>query len=323
MKKIEDPIKNFSKLAIGIVGDLMLDRYLIGDVERTSPEAPAPVLLLREEKRILGGAANVAANVKSLGAIPILFGRVGRDHAGEHVVALLKEKKIAVSGIFRSPFPTTQKSRVLARGQQIVRIDEENTKEDPVLDTRVIPYVERCIPKLDAVIVSDYAKGFVTAQIAKHVVVSAKKAKISLIVDAKPKNAHFFMGATLFTPNKKEAEEISGISIHDIKSLERAGKKMQAALSAHILITRGSEGMSLFYDDTILHLPSVARKVYDVTGAGDTSVTAYTLACASGCSPEDSARLATLAAGIVVGKQGTAVVAPEELRGAMRESKIS
>ncbi len=324
MKEYANAIKNFSNVLVGVVGDIMLDRYLIGEVDRISPEAPAPVFLLREEKKALGGAANVAANIKNLGARVVLAGRIGKDQGGKAVLRELKRLQIGVRGVMTgNDFPTTQKSRIVANGQQIVRIDEEDVRENKQsLEKRVFAALTKMVAEGNAIIISDYAKGFVTERIAKYILSLAKKRKIPVIVDTKPQHKHFFKGATLVAPNKKEAEEISGIRISDQKSLIRAGKKLQLVFSSHILITRGFEGMSLFCGKEILHLPSVAREVYEVTGAGDTSISAFTLGIASGMSWEDSARLATIAAGIVVGKQGTATASPEELSRAVKESKL-
>ncbi|MBI2055907.1 MAG: bifunctional hydroxymethylpyrimidine kinase/phosphomethylpyrimidine kinase [Candidatus Sungbacteria bacterium] len=320
--KFSDTIKKFSELSAAVVGDIMLDRYFLGDIERVSPESPAPVVLLREEKCIPGGAANTAVNIAYLGAHALLFGRVGKDNAADIIAALLSSAAIGAKGVLASQLPTTEKNRIVAKGQQIVRLDREDVsywgdQQEQVFCRRI-----ESMGKADVIIVSDYAKGVITPRVAETILNLGHKKGIPVVVDVKPKHAELFRGAAVFAPNKKEAEEMAGILIRDEKTLEKAGKILQSKLQANILITRGAAGMTLFAGDHMRHFPSAAREVYDVTGAGDTVTAVFALALAAHCSPEDSAILATHAAGIAVGKRGTAAVSIQELSHAVDANEI-
>ncbi len=313
MNHLIEAVKKFPELSVAVVGDLMLDRYIMGDIERISPESTAPVVVFREEKVIPGGAANTAYNIALLGARVHLVGRIGRDATGDIMRDLLKHPGIKTLGLVSGAFVTTEKSRIVVKSNQIVRLDKEDisycdTKTEDTICKRL-----HTMGTCHAIVVSDYAKGTITPRIAEAILDVGRKKGIPVVVDTKPRHAELFRGATIFTPNKKEAEEMSGVAILDQKSLEKAGHLLQSKLQSHILITRGAEGMSLFTENSIKHFPSVAREVYDVTGAGDTVAALFALGLASKLSFEDAASLATVAAGIVVGKQGTATIAPEEL----------
>lgn len=311
-------IQRFSRCTIGVIGDVMLDRYLLGDADRISAEAPTPIVLLKEEKCFPGGAANTAANITSLGGVAVLLGYVGKDQTGKDFMKLLRDIKIEGRGIFiRSSVPTIEKIRIHARSQQIARIDrEEFSPLNRSEEEKVIQFLREHLKNWDAVVVSDYLKGFITMPIAETIVKLSQHYKRPLIVDTKPPHLNFFKGATIFTPNKKEAEEAFGQKIINEEHLEKAGHILQKRLRSDILITRGAEGMSIFDGKKATHLPSVAREVFDVTGAGDTVAAVMALGAASGCSLLEATILANIAAGLAVGKRGTATVSLTELRDA-------
>jgi D-beta-D-heptose 7-phosphate kinase/D-beta-D-heptose 1-phosphate adenosyltransferase len=310
-------INAFKDRHILIIGDLILDNYIFGKVNRISPEAPVPVLEVTEESSRLGGATNVAHNIVSLGAKATVAGVIGDDKEGETLLGQCKLKGIATEGVIIANRPTTVKTRIIAHHQQVVRVDKEDTQPlstDSYL--RLLDYVKRHLRDYDGVIVSDYKKGVVSAGLIKDTAEALKGRFIA--VDPKVGNFHCYKGVTIITPNLKEASEGSGIPINDEDSLIKAGHKLLKTLSLKaLLITRGEQGMSLFEKDKgeikVTHIRSVAKSVFDVTGAGDTVIAVFTLALLSGASMVDAARVANHAAGIVVGEVGTAVVSPQAL----------
>jgi D-beta-D-heptose 7-phosphate kinase/D-beta-D-heptose 1-phosphate adenosyltransferase len=312
-------LKTFRKARVLVVGDLILDRYIWGKVSRISPEAPVPVVEVADDSLKLGGAANVAHNIVALGGKATLAGVIGKDRAGEAFRELIGEKGIE-GAIFADSRHTTMKTRVIAHNQQIVRFDTEDTSRiGGTVLADVTRFLRRAIHEHDAVIVSDYQKGFVSAGLIKELVRAAKGEKKIVAVDPKVGHFHFYRGVSLITPNLLEAARGSGIEIRDEVSLIRAGKTLMKKLSCGaVLITRGEEGMSLFERDRLTHIPTVARHVYDVTGAGDTVIAAFTLAHAAGAPMPEAAAIANHAAGIVVGEVGTAVVSPEKLLESLR-----
>ncbi|MBI2139402.1 D-glycero-beta-D-manno-heptose-7-phosphate kinase [Candidatus Woesearchaeota archaeon] len=319
--KLLSIIGKFRARKILIVGDLMLDRYILGDVTRINPEAPVPIVEVREERSVLGGAANVASNVVSLGAKAVLGGVIGKDAAGEAVLKGLREKGIdAGSVIAGEKKPTTQKVRVVVQNQQLLRIDyEKNNYVQKQTEEKLIGKIKSIALDADAIIISDYAKGTVT-----HALIEALRqfsdSKI-IIVDPKPKHALWYHGFTLVTPNTKEAVEMAqndeDAHIHEI------GKSLMSQFGANILVTRGEFGMSLFEKDgKITDIPTKAKEVYDVSGAGDTVVAVLALAISSGASLEEAAIIANYAAGIKVGKKGTAPVSFEELKKVLEKESL-
>jgi len=308
-------IKEFSRKKILVIGDIILDHYILGRVNRISPEAPVPVVEVAREDFLLGGAANVANNIVSLGAEAAIIGINGRDMAGEMLRRMLEERGIDPAGLFTENRPTTVKTRVIAHNQQVVRFDREDSKYvDGKILKGILSHIYSVIDGFDAVIISDYKKGMISTELVKGIL--RKTSKKKMFVAADPKVGHFdcYKGVSLITPNLSEASLGSGINICDDKTLLRAGKTLMKKLSLEaLLITRGEHGMSLFERGNVTNIPTVARKVYDVTGAGDTVISAFTLAHASGASLEDSAVIANHAAGIVVGEVGTAVATPEQL----------
>ncbi|MCX7697901.1 MAG: D-glycero-beta-D-manno-heptose-7-phosphate kinase [Candidatus Goldbacteria bacterium] len=316
-KKIVNKFKNKKIL---VIGDLMIDEYVWGKVSRISPEAPIPVVDVEKEEFKPGGAANVILNLTSLGAKVYSAGVVGDDAGAHKLLNYLKKNKVNIASIIiDKKRPTTIKTRVIAHSQQVVRIDKE--KRIPVsteIINKVINRIEKIIKEVDAVIFSDYGKGVITEKLVDFVVQNANTKIIN--VDPKPKNIRIFKNVTLISPNKKEAQDATGIHIENEKDIDRAAEELKKITNSKvILLTRGEEGMTLFYENEKHHIPAVAREVYDVTGAGDTVISVMTLALTTGASFKDSAYLANIAAGKVVAEIGVAVLTPEELKGAVDE----
>jgi rfaE bifunctional protein kinase chain/domain len=324
-KRFHGIIDRFPSTRILVVGDIVLDHYIWGKVSRISPEAPVPVVNVTKESLLLGGATNVVQNIHALGGSVSVCGVIGADEAGRQLQRLLHSQKISTDGLIVEPIrPTTIKTRIIAHSQQVVRFDRE-TKDRIGKDTHrdVFEFVKRRIAEgLDAIVLSDYCKGVVTRELVKDIVRLAKKNRVIVSVD--PKVSHFGMysGATILTPNANEAAIGSRIEIRDDQSLLRAGTLLLKNLRcAAVLITRGEHGMSLFEQGgKVTHIPTVAREVYDVTGAGDTVISTLTLAMAAGASMLDAAKISNYAAGIVVGIVGTATVTPEELKESIAHS---
>lgn len=307
-----------STAVIAVIGDVMLDHFVVGRVDRISPEAPVPVVRFQRDDYRLGGAANVAANVRSLGALARLVGIVGIDDAAAVFRHLLRERDLADS--FLVPVdgrPTTRKVRVVTtRNQQVARIDYEDESPLPAdIAGHVSTQVAHACAGAHAVVLSDYRKGLLTPDILAATRAAAGRAPI--IVDPKVPDARHYAGATVLTPNHHEAELMTGTRISTPADAKAAARALHAATNANILITWGEHGMWLFDasgPSTIdLHIPAAAREVADVTGAGDTVVATLALALAEGSSLSDAARLANQAAGIVVGRFGAATVTRDEL----------
>jgi D-beta-D-heptose 7-phosphate kinase/D-beta-D-heptose 1-phosphate adenosyltransferase len=316
-------IKKFSGVRILVVGDIMLDRFIWGDVSRISPEAPVPVVVVDKETFLLGGAANVVNNIYSLGGKASLCGVIGDDEMGQKVIQRLSEMGIERSGISIEPGrQTTVKTRIIAHHQQLVRIDRETTQHPKVSTLRSLSeYLKRNIKSFDGVILSDYGKGLLTRGVVRDVIRKARQTGKLVMVDPKIKNFFFYREATVVTPNTTEASSASRISITDEASLNRAGRNLLKRLRCDALvITRGEDGMAIFEPHQKPFLvPTEAREVYDVTGAGDTVIGTMALALGAGASIRRAAELANHAAGIVVGKVGTATVDQEELTSVMKE----
>jgi len=319
----EKIIRRFLGVRILVVGDIMLDRFIWGDVSRISPEAPVPVVVVEKETFLLGGAANVVNNIHSLGGKASLCGVVGDDEMGQKVLKRLGEMGIERSGISIEPGrQTTVKTRIIAHHQQLVRIDRETTRHPKVSTLRSLSeYLKRNIKSFDGVILSDYGKGLLTRGLVQDVIRKARQTGKFVMVDPKIKNFFFYRGATVVTPNTGEASSASRISITDEASLNRAGRNLLKRLRCDALvITRGEDGMAIFEPHQKPFLvPTEAREVYDVTGAGDTVIGTMALALGAGASIRRATELANHAAGIVVGKVGTATVDQEELTSVMKE----
>lgn len=307
-------VGKFPKQNICVIGDLMADYYIFGDTNRISSEAPMPVVLVKEEKMVPGGASNVAANVAALGGKVTLIGLIGEDSAGKELMKELRRKKINTTGIIcNGKYPTIQKFRVIARGQQLVRYDKETPKPiNKILEKRILKFIENNIQDWDVIVASDYAKGLFSKSLAKKFFAIARKYKKPIVSDPK-KNFSFFKGSLVMAPNKNETEEIIGKSMLGKKDLGWAGRYLSKKFNSNILITLGSEGMMLFENKKSFYFPSLAKEVFDVTGAGDTVMAGLALSLASGATLKQAAQIANLAAGIVVGKIGTATVSSSEL----------
>lgn len=312
--------ENFSRKKVLIVGDLVLDHYVWGNVNRISPEAPVPVIDVTGENFLLGGACNVANNISSLGGHAGIIGLAGNDRAGEVIRNMLSEKRVACY-IFDDKRPTTVKTRVIAHNQQVVRFDREERHEtDGNILRELTNQIKKILPEYDAVIISDYRKGVISLALIKEILKAAKPENKFVAVDPKTGHFHLYKNVSLITPNLKEAAEGSGIEITDEKSLIKAGNTLLKKLSCRgVLITRGEEGMSLFEKKSIKNIPTFAKHVYDVTGAGDTVIATFTLAYASGATMEQAAIIANHAAGIVVGEVGTAVTTTEKILKSFRD----
>ena len=316
-------LRAFKKKKILIIGDLILDKYIWGKVNRISPEAPVPVVEVSNEEFLLGGAANVAHNIVSLGGHATVVGVAGKDTAGGDIVRMLEETGVHCGGIFLSSRPTTVKTRIIAHNQQVVRFDrEEKEKLGRKVLQRMLEYIHSSVRAHDAVIVSDYKKGVICPELVKELLKHTKAKKIFVAVD--PKIGHFpwYKHTSLITPNVIEASIASGIEIKDEKTLIRAGRALLKKISCDaVLLTRGEHGMSLFKKEKVMHIPTAARHVYDVTGAGDTVIAAFTLSHAAGALLEEAAVIANHAAGIVVSEVGTAVATLDKLRKSLRVNR--
>jgi rfaE bifunctional protein kinase chain/domain len=314
---LEKILSRFSKVNILVVGDIMMDRFIWGKVSRISPEAPVPVVAVEKETFLLGGAANVVNNIHALGGNVALCGVVGDDEMGQRVVQKLSEMNIGPQGIFvEQGRQTSTKTRVIAHQQQLVRIDRETTDHPrPLTSQNISKFLRRDIDGFDGIILSDYGKGLLTRGLIRTTIRTAREMKKLVMVDPKIKNFFCYKGATVVTPNAAEASAASNIQIHDPVSLEKAGRILLKKLGCKVLvITRGEEGMAVFepLQDPFL-VPTVAKEVYDVTGAGDTVIGTMALALGAGAGVIEAAKLANYAAGIAVGKVGTATVSQEEL----------
>jgi rfaE bifunctional protein kinase chain/domain len=310
-----------------VLGDVMLDEFVWGRVSRISPEAPVPVVQVTGQSFHLGGAGNVAANVRALGASAILAGVVGRDAAGQRVREALAaegiESRLVELGRQR---PTTVKTRIVAHGQQVVRADREDAADMPAgAETTLLGWVRRELPSCGALVVSDYQKGVVTAPLLRRVLPLARHHGVPVLVDPKVRHFRLYRGSTVVTPNQLEVEQATGLPIHGTAQLLAAGRRVLSLLGCRaVLVTRGEHGMSLFErGKPPLHVPTAAREVFDVTGAGDTVVATMALALTAGASLPEAAVLANCAAGVVVGKVGTAQATPDEVQAAARLSARS
>lgn len=304
-----------------VVGDVMLDEFLWGRVARISPEAPVPVVEVTHQSFHLGGAGNVANNVNALGGQAVLAGVVGRDVAGDKIrhslVQCGVEDALALAEAGR---PTTVKTRIVAHHQQVVRADRERSDDLPgEVEDALLERMREALPSCRAIVVSDYSKGVVTARLMKSVRALAARQGVPLLVDPKVRHFERYRGASVVTPNQGEAEQATGVRIRGEADLREAGEKILRRLDcAAALITRGEHGMSLFVRGAKpLHIPTAAREVFDVTGAGDTVVATLALALSVGAQLPEAAVLANVAAGVVVGKLGTATANPDELLAAL------
>jgi rfaE bifunctional protein kinase chain/domain len=303
-----------------IVGDVMLDEYIWGDVRRISPEAPVPVVELRRRIDVPGGAANTAVNVLCLGGQSLLGGVVGDDPQAERLRQALEQRGVAAEGLVADPQrSTTIKTRIIAHHQQVVRVDhEERGALAPALESELLDWAQGHLTQVDACILSDYAKGVISPRLAERLIRMARQANKPVIVDPKGANYTKYRGATVVKPNVHELAQFFKRELPDEASLLEAGSQLADLLEGTtVLLTCGADGMFVVQPGIApVHIPSVARDVFDVTGAGDTVVSTLALALAAGMELEHAVHLANRAAGIVVGKVGTASVTLDELAAA-------
>lgn len=327
-KKLEAILRGFQKVKLLVVGDIMMDRSILGKVSRISPEAPVPVIIAEKEDFDLGGAANVAYNIRSLGGSVSLCGILGEDENGQKLHKRLVERGIQTDGIFSEKGrQTTVKTRIIAHHphyQQLVRVDRETTDHPKVSTFRSLSrFLTEQIEDFDGVVISDYGKGLLTRKLIQTIIKRARKSKKLIMVDPKFKNFFFYKGATVITPNTNEASEASRIPYTNQSSVAKMGRNLMKRLNCGALvITQGEKGMTIFEPHQEPYpVPTVAKEVYDVTGAGDTVIGTMALALGTGprVSVKDAASLANYAAGIVVGKVGTAIVSRKELLKVIKE----
>ena len=345
LPRLKQLIAHLRGKRIGIVGDLMLDRYLWGTASRLSPEAAVPVVDFVAQSECLGGAGNVAANLAALGARAETFGVVGNDEPGRAMRDCLRAGKIGDKGVFaESKRVTTVKTRIIARHQQVVRVDRERREAlRPVTEERLLHTLFSALKHLDALVLSDYDKGLITDEFADRVLSACHHLQVPVFVKPKRSRLYAYRGARVIVCNAKEAEFFMTRSLADEKSVAEAGRALVARFGCGaILITRGEKGMSLFEEGSPrhLHIPATSfevtyarvgqagvergasgRQVFDVTGAGDTVLSVLALAATAGATLPDAAMLANTAAGVVVGKLGTSSVSPEELTRAVDDMR--
>jgi len=318
-------VARFAGRRVAVLGDCMLDRYLWGSVERISPEAPVPVVEIERESYALGGAGNVAANLRTLGAEPLLLGVVGDDGDGRELTAAFAARGLDTRAVVADPQrPTTVKTRIVAHAQQVVRADRESRAElaGPAL-ARLLEVAERELPGCQGLVVSDYGKGVVHPGTLGPALGAARRAGFAVSVDPKESHIDAYRGVSILTPNQHEAGWAQGRRVTDEASLMEVGWGLQKRLDAGaVLVTRGAQGMSLFErGGRYTYLPTVAREVYDVTGAGDTVVSVVALALAAGADFPAACRLANHAAGIVIREVGTATCTPRQLLASLEEAR--
>ena len=315
-EQLREIVSRFPDQPILVVGDLILDHFVWGTVDRISPEAPVPVVKVVKESFHLGGAANVARNLSVLEAQPLLVGMVGCDEAGDRLVEQLEKEEISSAGLIRVPERTTTiKTRIIAQHQQVCRTDRESTdRPSTEILSQVRDSYQNYLGQAKGIIVSDYSKGVVSRVLVPDLIREARQKEKFLAVDPKRNDFSSYRGASLVTPNTKEAERASGVEIVDESSFIQAGQRLLEMTTADsLLITRGEEGMTLFEGQEHAHIPTVAREVFDVTGAGDTVIASLTLAVTAGASVGEAAVLANHAAGVAVGKVGTAAAEVNEI----------
>jgi rfaE bifunctional protein kinase chain/domain len=314
--RLQTLVRGFAQLRLLVVGDVMLDEYLWGDVERVSPEAPVPVVHVRRESRALGGAGNVVRNVVAMGAQCRFCAVVGDDAAGDRIVDLLKELGVEAGGVVREPLrPTTRKTRVEARSQQLLRYDRET--DEPIAGAAargLVAAIEAALDHVDGVVFEDYAKGVLAPAVVRQVLKRCRARNLFVAVDPKDAVAPY-RGASLVKPNLRELEALSGVRVRAEADLARAAAKLQRQLGgSDVIVTRGAQGMSIFEQGRLQQdVVSAPFEVFDVQGAGDTAIAALALAKLAGGSLAEAAVVANAAAGVVVGKVGTATASPDEI----------
>ncbi len=322
--RIRELLNTVSERSVLIIGDVMLDKYVWGHVQRMSPEAPVPVVEVEREAFHLGGAANVASNIQALGAVPLLVGLMGGDDpAGRELTVLMESKGLRTEGLLVDPDRrTTVKTRIIAHQQHVVRADrEDRIAAGGEVAKRLCGFVEESLEKVDAVILQDYNKGVLSGEVLEHLLPLLHDSGLPVTVDPKFERFFDFRGVTLFKPNVSEIEMALGTTLVDDGSVIQAARIIQKKLeAANVLITRGSQGMTLLEEDgTTTHVGARARQVYDVSGAGDTVIATITAMLTAGADILEAATVAGYAAGVVVGEVGAVPIRAEALLAAMDE----
>jgi len=319
-------LARFRRARVLVIGDLMLDEFIWGKVSRISPEAPVPVVWVQRESVMPGGAANVANNIRALGGSVSVVGLIGEDRWGELLLSELASRAIDTGGIIRVKRPTTVKTRVIAHHQQVVRVDREQPEALPDgAVSRLIEAVRTRLADADAVLLEDYGKGVITRKLLEAVIPTAQSQRKIITVDPKEEHFDLYQGVTALTPNRMEAGQAVGRELKTDAQIQQAAREILQRLRGQaVLVTLGEEGMWLFEQGgRETRIPTVAQEVFDVAGAGDTVIGAFTLALASGADMVQAARIANDAAGIVVGKLGVAVATPQELRAKLNRAGLS
>lgn len=329
LQRLNNIVRNFSRAKLLVIGDVMLDEYIWGKVTRISPEAPVPVVNVHHQTMMPGGAANVTRNVRALGAGVCLAGVLGKDASGRYLERLLKAEEVDTGGIIkRSDGGTILKTRVIAHSQQVVRIDrEQSTVFAPAVEKKIFKYIEKTIADVDAVVIEDYGKGLITQGLVSFLVDKCGDYRKPLVVD--PKKGHFldYTGITAITPNMEEALSAAGMEDdgeYVAQRIKEAGRRIINKWHPRsVLITLGEHGMILFEEgiEDSYQIPVTAKEIYDVSGAGDTVVAVFTAALASGATMKEATAISNIAAGIVVGKVGTATVTRRELSGVINQEE--
>jgi rfaE bifunctional protein kinase chain/domain len=316
-KRLDELKKSFDGKRIAVIGDMMLDGYFWGDVKRISPEAPVPVLEVEEEFFRFGGAANVALNILTLGGIPVPIGVIGYDNYGTIFTSLLKEKNIEDDGIIiDEERPTTTKTRVIANNQHVVRIDKESKVYiNGEIEQKIISYLESVLDKIDGIILQDYNKGILTPSLITEIISQSNKKDILVTVDPKFVNFFAYKNVTVFKPNRKETESVLGTRIKTDTDISKAGRELLDKLeSKYLLLTLGEGGLAVFTKEGKENrMPTKARKVADVSGAGDTVISTLTIGLAAGADIYEASFLANYAAGVVCGEVGIVPIEKEKL----------
>lgn len=342
MNRFSKIVSNFKRKKILVIGDVILDQYIQGSVDRISPEAPVPVVLQDGEPRFTpGGAANVANNLIALGAKVALVGKVGRDQEEKILAMELRKRGINTAGLFSSPRSMTSlKTRIIAQHQQVVRVDrEEGTCLDENVSRSILRFIEKNIKNFDGIVLSDYGKGVITKELVRRACLLARQQKKVITVDPKVEHFNYYTNFTSITPNRKETEnairniiithekgrclKIKNDKLRTLDDVRIAGEEILTYLNLEsLLVTLGEHGMYLFEKGKKPFLiPTKAKEVFDVTGAGDTVISVFTLSLVAGASKRDAAMLSNYAAGMVVAKSGAAAITPQEVLQAIREDK--
>lgn len=327
-QEMESLIESFGKLRLVVIGDVMLDRFIWGNVSRISPEAPVPVVEVNRESVYPGGAANVARNITPFGAKAELIGLIGMDSEGEVLAGALEKNDIGIDHLLiEKEFPTITKTRVIAQHQQVVRIDREKKQAlTETAQTLVLNQLRDVVGEVDGIIIEDYGKGLIDDDLVKHVVDIATEGDVIVTVDPNPKNHINWKGVSAIKPNRSEAFHEAGMPdnsahlapLEDDDLLEVGGRLMKRWESQYVLITLGEQGMILFSDgNDPYHIPTRAREVYDVSGAGDTAIAVFTMALCAGANALTASDLSNRASGVVVGKLGTAEITKVDLLNAL------